>query len=108
MTWKRGQSGNLAGRPKRDGDLRELARSHTADALATLVAVMNNADAAPSARTSAASAILDRAWGRPEQTLSASVVGETYIDVLKRINLEIEQEEAEALTEKALPAPSDA
>ena len=64
---------------------------------------MNDSGAAPSARTSAASAILDRGWGKPEQALSAAVPGESYIDALKRINEEIEQEEAE----KALPSPSD-
>jgi hypothetical protein len=66
---------------------------------------MNDSDAAPSGRASAATAVLDRAWGRSEQTLRASVEGETDADVLKRINAEIELEEAEEL--KALEAPSE-
>ena len=104
MKWVKGQSGNLLGRPKGDhGDVRALARTHTRAAVAVLVKIMGDKDAAATARTSAACALLDRAWGRPEQTLSASVVGESYADVLTRISAQIEQEEAEEL--KALPAP---
>ncbi len=104
MKWAKGQSGNLRGRPKGDhGDIRALARTHTSDAIEVLVTIMMDPKAAPSARTSAASALLDRAWGRPELSISASV-GESYADVLLRINQEADAEKAE----KALPAPSDA
>ena len=63
---------------------------------------MNDSDAAPSARATAATGLLDRGWGRPEQSISTSVKEESYADVLKRIN----EEDAEE-TEKALPAPVD-
>jgi hypothetical protein len=49
-----------------------LARTHTAQALATLVAIMTNADAPATARVSAANAVLDRAWGKPRQDLELS------------------------------------
>ncbi len=104
MKWVKGISANPGGRPKGFGDLRELARTHTEAAVSTLVEIMNDTKAAPSARATAATGLLDRGWGRPEQSFSAVVTEESYVDVLKRINLE---EEAEALTEKALPAPSD-
>ena len=103
MKWKQGESGNPGGRPAGYGDLRELARTHTETAVQTLVDIMCDSDAAPSARATAASSLLDRGWGRPEQSISASVIGESYTDVLRRISAE-EVEEAE----KALPAPSDA
>jgi hypothetical protein len=91
-TWKKGQSGNPGGRSPRVGPngetLSELARLHTADALATLVAICNG-DVAPKKkdgmptlieakdRIAAANAILDRGWGRPKESvdLDARVEG---------------------------------
>ena len=102
MTWQKGESGNPGGRPAGYGDVRELARTHTEAAVSTLVEIMNDKGAAPSARTSAASSLLDRAWGRPEQTLSASIKEEeSYIDALKSINEQARLEKSE----KVLAAP---
>ena len=70
--WKPGQSGNPGGRPKGEGDIRELARAHTPKAIGTLVKVMNDENAAPSARVAASEAILNRGWGRPHQTFTAN------------------------------------
>jgi len=64
--WAKGQSANPGGRPKGHGDLRELARQHAPDALAVLVRVMNDPAASPGARVTAACALLDRGYGRPE------------------------------------------
>lgn len=76
MAFAKGQSGNPGGRPKvtlPDGrSLQDLAREHTADAVNALVAVMGDDDSPPAAVVSAASAILDRGWGRPKQELDAS------------------------------------
>jgi len=41
---------------------------------------MNNADANDQARVHAATTLLDRAWGRPAQTIHASVERNTEID----------------------------
>jgi len=65
----KGQSGNPRGRPRRDYDLAELARAHTPAALATLAEIMSDKSAQPSARVAAASAILDRGWGKAPQSL---------------------------------------
>jgi Family of unknown function (DUF5681) len=76
MTWKPGQSGNPSGRPKVTHALEEvktLAREHTAAALQTLVTVMTNAKATPTARVAAANSLLDRGYGRPESALTAKV-----------------------------------
>ena len=62
-----GRSGNPRGRPKRDHDLAELARTYTVAAVETLAEIMQDKDAPPSARVSAATAMLDRGYGKPPQ-----------------------------------------
>jgi hypothetical protein len=77
-SWKRGQSGNISGRPKRPAtlvaqriiaDVKAAAREHTQDALDPLEAVMTDAKAPPAARVSAATAMLDRGWGKAKETV---------------------------------------
>lgn len=86
MPFVKGQSGNPTGRPKlllADGrSLKDLAREHTEDAVETLVSVMTDKDAPHPARVSAASAILDRGWGKPSQELD---VGERLGGILEEI-----------------------
>jgi hypothetical protein len=67
-----GHSGNPRGRPKRDLELAELARVYTADAIETLVSLMLDSGAPPSTRVAAATAILDRGWGRPPQAFDVT------------------------------------
>ena len=64
-----GVSGNPTGRPKSDIKIRDLAREHTPAALNTLVEIMKNPNAKESSRVQAASAILDRAYGKPPQSI---------------------------------------
>lgn len=60
-----GQSGNAGGRPKIVGDVRNLAREHTATAIETLIAVMTSTKSPAAARVAAANSLLDRAVGKP-------------------------------------------
>jgi hypothetical protein len=53
-------------------DIRSLARAHTKTALKVLAGIMNEAAAPHTARVSAATALLDRGWGRPKQELEHS------------------------------------
>jgi hypothetical protein len=66
MAWKPGQSGNPGGRPAVVREVRELAQKHSAEAIETLVKIMQNEKAPLNTRAAAAGAILDRAVGRPE------------------------------------------
>ncbi|WP_315704569.1 MULTISPECIES: hypothetical protein [unclassified Bradyrhizobium] len=50
-------------------DIRSLARSHTRSAILALAGVMRSKDASHAARVSAATALLDRGWGKPPQAL---------------------------------------
>ncbi len=80
-----GVSGNPSGRPKSDATIRELARAHTEIALLTLVEIIQNKKAPPSARVHAASAILDRGWGKPSQYIESVNVNLTLADALDQI-----------------------
>lgn len=65
--FKPGVSGNPGGRPAVIGELRDLARTHTPDAIKTLAGIMMQPKASATARVAAACAILDRGWGKPMQ-----------------------------------------
>lgn len=80
MPFVKGQSGNPGGRPKVVGEVQELAREHTTQAIQTLVDIMSSADAPPAARVAAANAVLDRGYGKPPQHIS----GETSMSYVMR------------------------
>jgi hypothetical protein len=81
--WSSGQSGNPGGRPKGYGDLRELAREHTEEALQVLISVMQEETAPASARVSAAQHLLDRGWGRPEASINVTSPGRSWVDEVR-------------------------
>src|SRR5207248_10062591 len=66
--WLPGSSPNPGGRPKIIEDIRALAREHTATAINALVRIAESGKQ-ESARVAAASALLDRGWGRPTRPL---------------------------------------
>jgi hypothetical protein len=69
---------------KATADIRSLARAQTALAIRTLTGVCSSKAAPAAARVSAASALLDRGWGRPQQTPTGED-GETIRVVLRTI-----------------------
>lgn len=73
--FKAGQSGNPGGRPKGNARVRDLAQAQTENAIATLVSVMEDKAAPPAARVSAATAVLDRGWGKPAQPIDGDGEG---------------------------------
>lgn len=77
MPFQKGQSGNPGGRSKvalPDGTtITDLARQNTAEAVKTLTTIMKDKKAPEAARVSAATAVLDRGWGRPRQGVDLTV-----------------------------------
>lgn len=69
MVFKPGQSGNPGGRRKDVGEVKELARAHTVEAITTLVEMMRGASS-ERVRVAAADSLLDRAHGRPAQAVT--------------------------------------
>src|SRR5919112_1917904 len=84
MKWAKGVSGNPGGRPKLEVSIRGLAQQNSMEALETLVQVMRTGK--PGERLIAANAILDRAYGRPSQSIEMSSDRTTLVDLLVSIN----------------------
>ncbi len=66
-------------------DLKSLARSYTERAVRTLAGVSESSEN-DSARVSAAIALLDRGWGKPNQPHDAKVDGELRITIRKMLD----------------------
>ena len=64
-TWAKGQSGNPGSRPRILEAVRDIAKEFTTLAIETLRTIAADTDALHAARVSAATALLDRAWGKP-------------------------------------------
>ena len=59
-----------------------MARSHTATAIKTLAGIMGEKKAPAAARVAAATAILDRGWGKPSQVMEHA--GAVKVDQIVR------------------------
>lgn len=73
-SWAKGRSGNPGGRPRVVEAVRDIARESTELAVETLRQICADPAAPHAARVSAASALLDRGWGRPMQGLAVLAV----------------------------------
>lgn len=83
MPFKKGKSGNPGGRPKETADVKDLARTHTKEAVERLVFWMRSDNA--KASVSASSTLLDRAWGRAPQDVNLGAQS-SLADLLREID----------------------
>jgi hypothetical protein len=70
-------------------EIKSLARAHTDAAINCLVGVMNQPDSPHSARVSAATALLDRGWGKPAQAIIGGDDDDKPVKHVHRIEREI-------------------
>lgn len=84
-----GTSPNPSGRPKVVREIRELAQSYSAEAFAVLLEILRNTRGPTPSRVTAATEILNRAYGRPETSVAVkadiSSIDELSDDLLRVI-----------------------
>ena len=79
-SWKPGQSGNPAGRAKHDVDIAALARVHGPRCVKVIADLLDDPDSR--VRVSAATVLLDRGFGKPNQNVTATGDGTLTLHLL--------------------------
>jgi hypothetical protein len=83
----KGQSGNPGGRPKLLSEVQELARAHTAENIEGLMEIARNPKSPAQARVAARVAVMDRAWGKPGQSIDMNMNPKDELDeMLETLN----------------------
>ncbi len=103
--WQPGQSGNPKGMEPGVGHVRELARQHTEESVEKLVEIMRDENAPPSAQGAAANSLLDRGWGRPDQSVTVDN-GESLLSILDEIERRADLKEIEGEAIDVHPQPN--
>lgn len=79
--WKKGQSGNLSGRPKALGAVQALARRHTVECINGLIDLARDKEQPGHVRATCYKLILDRAWGAATQPVDLKADGSVTVEI---------------------------
>jgi hypothetical protein len=96
--FRKGFSANPNGKLPVVREVQELARTYTVEAIGTLRAIMQDPQQPGATRVAAATALLDRGYGRPPQAIAAEVVTKFAFELPLVELTEDEWTEANALT----------
>src|SRR4051794_18428459 len=79
----KGQSGNPGRRHKGVAEVQEAARKHTTEAVRDLVTIGRSKKLPAQARVAAWNSVLDRAYGKPPQSMDLKAKGDLIVKILK-------------------------
>ena len=71
-------------KPEREVDVKSLARAYAAKSVKTLAGLMSSKATAPSARIAAAGMLLDRGFGKPQQSVDIAAKLE-FTEIIRKI-----------------------
>ena len=67
-------------------EIRSLARQHTDAAIGVLAGIMHQEKAPPAARVAAATALMDRGWGKPTQPIAGDDEADAVrLEIIRRV-----------------------
>ncbi len=90
-----GHTANPGGRPHAERDVVALAREGSPAAIRRLMTIVDDPEAPYAAQIAAATHVLDRAFGRPRQTVDVEQQGRTLEEILLAIAAAREAEQAQ-------------
>lgn len=86
--FKKGQSGNPSGRPKIPDDIKAMLKGATPDACKLLCETINNPNEKTELRVKCAEIVLDRVYGKPQQSVDlVADVGQETRDAMRGMGL---------------------
>jgi len=86
--FKKGKSGNPSGRPKLPEEFKQLAKDNSTVALQKVIDILKNPNSEPKDVIKASEVVMDRAWGKANQSLDIDAKNDTTLRIILENELE--------------------